>query len=170
MSTDARPVQTALALAKRGLPVFPVHTPTPEGPRPCSCRKPDCQDVGKHPRTQNGLTDATTDPTRITQWWTQWPDANVAMATGTVIVLDVDPRHGGDESLRDLEALHELLPETVSVETGGGGAHYWFHPPEGREIRNSSGALGPGLDIRGAGGYVLVPPSLHQSGRRYEWN
>jgi hypothetical protein len=158
----------ALALAARGQPVFPVHTPNTDGS--CSCRRPECDDVGKHPRTRNGLKDATTDPEQIRTWWTWWHDANVGMATGKIIVLDVDPRHGGDESLHDLEQQYDPLPDTVTVETGSGGRHHWFSPPQGAEIRNSEGKIGPGLDVRGVGGYVLVPPSLHASGRRYTWS
>ena len=58
---------------------------------------------------------------------------------------------------------------TAVVETGGGGLHYWFRVPDGVEVRNSAGKLGPGLDVRGDGGYVIVPPSLHASGKRYGW-
>ena len=58
---------------------------------------------------------------------------------------------------------------TAVVETGGGGLHYWFRVPDGVEVRNSAGKLGPGLDVRGDGGYVIVPPSLHASGKRYAW-
>lgn len=93
--------------------------------------------------------------------------ANIGLATGSLIVLDIDPRHGGDESLIALE--HELLPTTWRVLTGGGGEHVYFAAPD-FEIRNSAGRLGPGLDIRGAGGYVVAPPSTHISGRPYAWS
>jgi hypothetical protein len=87
-----------------------------------------------------------------------------------VAVLDVDPRHGGDETLARLEATWARLPDTVESLTGGGGRQVWFAFPEG--LRNSVGdtnALGPGLDIRGEGGLVVLPGSLHPSGRWYEW-
>lgn len=128
-----------------------------------------CRPGGKSPLTARGLLDATTDRATIEQWWKRWPDANVAVRTGResgIVVLDVD---GGDglESLRRLEAENGPLPVTTSVVTPRGGQHYHFEHP-GFEIRNSAGVLGVGLDIRGDGGYVLVPPSVGADGRRYE--
>jgi hypothetical protein len=85
-----------------------------------------------------------------------------------VVVLDVDPDHGGLKTLADLEEIHGVLPETSTVRTGGSGRHIWFAHPGGR-VANSTGRLGPGLDVRGDGGYVIVPPSRHVSGARYIW-
>jgi hypothetical protein len=82
------------------------------------------------------------------------------------LVLDVDPRHGGDASLVELERQYGPLPETPRVLTGGSGAHLYFavdHP-----IGNRAG-LAPGIDLRGDGGFVVAPPSVHASGRRYMW-
>jgi hypothetical protein len=158
----------ALDYARRGWPVFPCHTPTVSG---CSCGAPDCGDhTGKHPRTRHGFKDATTDPVQVRRWWAQWPDANLAIATGRgagLVVLDVDPRHGGDESLSALESCYQSLPETVESLTGGGGRHLLFAHP-GHPVGNQGG-LAPGLDVRGDGGYIVAPPSLHTSGRRYAW-
>jgi len=98
------------------------------------------------------------------------PSANIGLATGRAIVLDVDPRHGGDVSLCALEAEHGPLPRTCRSITGGGGEHIFFKSPDGVEIRNSAGDLAPGLDIRGAGGYIVAPSSVHASGRSYEWS
>ena len=98
-----------------------------------------------------------------------WPDANVAGRTGRasgLVVVDVD----GDEgiaSLRDLERRYEPLPITASVVTPSGGQHFYFAHPGGH-VPNSASALAAGLDIRGDGGYVLMPPSIGTSGRRYE--
>jgi putative DNA primase/helicase len=124
---------------------------------------------GKVPLSANGLKDATTELARVDQWWQRsWPGANVGIRTGAgLLVLDVDPRDGGDDSLHELEREHGELPRTVQVVTGSGGAHYWFKC--GEPIRNSAGRLGPGIDIRGDGGYVVAPPSRHESGRLYEW-
>lgn len=164
----------ALNLAALGWRVFPVHTPllgADGAPPRCSCGTPGCECIGKHPRTAHGFRDATTDSAVIRGWWTRWPNANVGVATGAVsglVVLDVDPRHGGDVTLGELEARHGRLPETVVALTGGGGRHYLFAHPGGR-IRNSAGNLGVGLDVRGDGGYIVVEPSLHASGRRYAW-
>jgi hypothetical protein len=156
-----------------GIPVFPLHTPKPDGS--CSCGRKDCTNVGKHPRTTNGVKDATTDKAQIEKWWTENPDANIALATGTpsapIDVLDVDCDHErgkfGDESLKQLEDKHGQLPETWICLTGGGGLHYYFYCND-PSLKNSVN-LRPGLDIRAAGGYVVAPPSLHKSGRRYEW-
>jgi len=130
----------------------------------------DCQNAGKHPRTRHGCLDATTDPKVIEAWWHRWPDANVGIATGRgLLVLDVDPRHDGDDSTADLERTQGKLPDTVEDLTGGGGRHVYLIAPPGVELKNSAGQLGRGLDIRTDGGYVIAPPSLHESGRRYEW-
>src|SRR5262249_15398402 len=105
--------------------------------------------------------------------WTQWPEANIGIATGAIsglVVLDVDPRHGGDESLEQWKTRygHDFLT-TVTSCTGGGGWHLFYtHPGQSMQIKNKVG-LAPGLDIRGDGGYIVAPPSLHASGQRYAW-
>jgi predicted P-loop ATPase len=160
-------LDTALSYAARGWHVFACHTPTENG---CSCRNPDCNDVGKHPRTKNGLNDATTDEATIRRWWTMWPQANIAIRTGAVsglVVLDNDSYKGGDASLHELEQSYSPLPETVLSLTGKG-QHYCFAYP-GTHVKNGVESLGAGLDIRGDGGYIIAPPSLHATGRRYVW-
>jgi hypothetical protein len=110
------------------------------------------------------------DEDEIGAWLRQWPDANLAVVTGRVsglAVLDADPRHGGTESLSALERDHGALPRTVEALTGGGGRHLYF-ALGGTPIRNRLG-FAPGLDLKGEGGLVVVPPSLHPSGRRYAW-
>lgn len=84
------------------------------------------------------------------------------------MVLDVDPPHGGESSLRDLVGEHGPLPATRTVISGSGGMHLYFTHPGGT-IRNSASVLGPGLDVRGDGGYVIAPPSVHSSGTAYRW-
>lgn len=106
----------------------------------------------------------------ISGWFERWPDANVAIVTGKIsdlVVLDVDPQHGGDDSLTDLERRFAPLPETVEAISGGGGRHVYFAHP-GDVLRNRVG-LAPGIDLRGDGGMIIAPPSVHPSGRRYEW-
>jgi hypothetical protein len=145
-------LKAALAYARRGIPVFP------------------CETGGKAPLTYSGFWDATTDSRRIEAWWGRWPDANVGVPTGErsgLLVLDVDPRGGGPRSLAELGRTGGPLPETAKARTGGGGVHVFFRYPTGEEVRNNAGRLGPGLDVRGKGGYVVVPPSRTQSA--YEW-
>jgi hypothetical protein len=167
----------ALELAELGWAVFPLHWPKvlPSGEVKCTCGNADCGNVGKHPMTPNGLTSATTDTKQIRDWWRQWTGANIGVATGAasgIVVLDVDPRHGGDESLRGAMDEHGELPETVEARTGGGGRHFVFAHP-GSRVSNSHGAKGwlgrSGLDVKGDGGYIVVAPSLHASGNRYAW-
>ncbi|HSH59723.1 MAG TPA: bifunctional DNA primase/polymerase [Acidimicrobiales bacterium] len=168
------PGQAALVYARQGWAVFPCHHPVQRG---CSCGKVDCSSPGKHPRTRRGLHDATTNPEVIRRWWRSWPHANVAVRTGAVdgtagrgfVVVDVDPPHGGDHSLRALLSSHGPLPDTAVVRTGRGGRHLYFAHP-GQAVRNSAGTrLGPGLDVRADGGYVIAPPSRHVSGVAYHW-
>jgi hypothetical protein len=160
MSADVM-LRRALRYARFGWRVFPLHAPTGAG---CSCGKSDCTSVGKHPRTTRGVHDATTDDARIAAWWRQWPDASIGIATGNgLAVLDVDPRHGGDDSLRNLEDEHGEI-STLTARTGGGGLHLYLVG----ELPGRGGFL-PGLDLKSTGGYVVAPPSLHASGNRYEW-
>ena len=161
--------EAALAYAAAGFSVFPLHTPDAEGR--CSCRRDCGRDTGKHPRTRNGLTDATTDPDRIARWWNDWPEANVGVATGSgsgVWILDIDPDKSGEATIAALEATYGELPPTWAVETGGGGLHLWWRHPGG-PVPTSAGKLGQGLDVRGEVGYVVAPPSQHRSGARYAW-
>ena len=171
-------LEAALYLASRGGRVFPLHgvRPNAEGRLVCTCGKPNCEDAGKHPMAKlapRGLTSATNHERVVRTWFTIAPYANIGLVTGSTIVLDVDPRHGGDESLRALEAEHGALPETCRSLTGGGGEHIFFKPPADVAIGNSvgdKGGLAPGLDIRSTGGYIVAPPSLHVSGRPYAWS
>jgi putative DNA primase/helicase len=92
------------------------------------------------------------------------------LATGAasgLVVVDVDPRHSGDETLAQLEAEHGPIPPTWRFLTGGGGEHILFQHPGGH-VKSSANALGPGIDVRADGGYIIAPPSTHISGRRYE--
>lgn len=158
--------------AERGIRIFPVHTIVNGA---CSCGTKDCGDAGKHPigsMVPHGVKDASSDPVTIKRWWGAMPTANIGMATGGgLIVVDLDLNQGkaGDESWAALEKLHGKAPPTVEVLTGGGGTHLWFTVPAGIKIGNSAQKLGSGIDIRGDGGYVLVPESLHKSGNRYRF-
>lgn len=114
---------------------------------------------------------ATLETNMLTGWWDTTPNANIAIACGRrsgIVVLDVDSDHDGYESLALLAVEYGALPETPMSKTGSGGRHIFFKHP-GVEIRNSAGKLGAGLDIRGDGGYVVAPPSVHPNGNRYEW-
>jgi hypothetical protein len=111
----------------------------------------------------------------VGQWWQRWPQANIGVRTGAaptgagVVVIDIDPAHGGNDALAQLETDHSRLPKTLTAITGGGGRHLWFAHPTTITVPNSAGRLGAGLDVRGDGGYVLVSPSRHLSGGRYRW-
>lgn len=103
-------------------------------------------------------------------WFRRSPDYNVAVVTGAlsgIVVMDVDPRHGGNESLRKLEREHGPLPKTVESITGGGGRHVYFSHP-GELVPNRTN-IEPGIDLRGDGGCIVAPPSIHPSGKRYRW-
>ena len=156
-------LDAALSYIARGWSIIPAHSPTTST---CSCSRPTCSSPGKHPRVEWAAWQLRQpDEAQVRAWWLRWPDANIAIITGAVselVVLDVDPRHGGDEALRDLGAL----PATVTALTGGGGQHLFFQHP-GEPVPNA--ATQAGLDLRGDGGYVIAPPSMHMSGNRYTW-
>lgn len=146
-------LRTALALAARGLHVFP-------------CRPRD-----KRPATPDGLKSATVDTDTIKQWWQQEPQYNVAIATGAVsnvFVVDVDGP-SAEAELRRLETNHGALPPTVETITPRPGRHIFFKMPN-TPVRNSAGKVAAGIDVRGTGGFVVVPPSVHPSGRAYAWS
>jgi len=150
-----------------GWHVFPIH-----GVRDgrCTCGNPACGSPGKHPRTPHGVKDATSGAQQIESWWSQRPDSSIGLATGEpsgVDVLDVDPRACGDESLYELERKHGELGPTVISLTGGGGSHLFFRHITG--LKNQAGEIGAGLDFKTSGGYVILPPSSHASGRAYAW-
>ncbi len=110
------------------------------------------------------------DAAMLAQWFARSPGANIGIVTGEIsnlIVLDVDPKHGGDDSLAVLGRRFGALPETVEAQTGGGGRHLYFAHPGGL-VPNRAG-LAQGIDLRGDGGYVVAPPSLHPSGKAYAW-
>lgn len=160
---------TALEYAQKELRVFPLHSIDDAGA--CTCGKADCSSPGKHPRTKNGVKDATTDLEQIRQWWEKWPDANIGIATGNgLLVLDVDTKHDGIETIDEIEEKEGKISETAMVLTGGGGRHYYFYLRDGQRegIKNAVG-IARGLDVRFDGGYVVAPPSRHVSGRTYEW-
>lgn len=145
----SRALKKALRFARRGWPVFPLR--------------------GKRPRVATGFHAATTDEDQIREWWRNWPDAGVGIPTGEasrLVVIDLD--EGGDKAFARLEQQHGDLPRTRRVETGGGGEHLYFLYPSGDLIRNSAGRIGPGIDVRGEGGYIVAPPSQHpRTGKRY---
>jgi len=169
----------ALAYAERfGWAVFPVFEVDPQT-RECACPSgsrtripgPQCGNAGKHPRTRRGHLEATTDRRQIESWWQHAPSANIGIATGIasrLIVLDIDPRNGGDENLEALIREYGALPETPMQLTGGGGRHYFFRRPDtpGRLVGR---VLAQGVDVKADGGYVVAAPSTHVSGRSYAW-
>jgi len=164
----------ALAYAQRGILIFPLWHVT-DGV--CACSDgPDCGSPGKHPRTRRGLTEATNNPSTIARWWAAWPHANIGMPAGAngLAVIDVDPRHGGADTIALLEQYcrqHGVdLFATRHIRTGSGGDHLIHWQPPGGIISKAKafGADAPGVDTRGRGGYIVAPPSLHASGGRYE--
>lgn len=160
----------ALSYAQlQGWRAFPCHTFADGG---CTCEDPNCTSKAKHPLTANGCKDATTDTDTIVEWWHQTQGlANVAVATGVesgIIVVDIDISSGGLASLAEWERNHGEMPPTPTCQTGGGGRHFYFRFPAAAKIGNRAGIV-PGIDVRGDGGYVLAPPSLHASGGTYHW-
>lgn len=125
-----------------------------------------CRPFRKTPLTTHGYKDASENTKQIQQWWSQHPDANpaVSCALSGLFVIDVDPRHGGESTMLQLTRSHGRLPPTVTAATGGGGWHLLYKLPEGKFHRT----LGPGVDLQ-VNAYIVVPPSVHPSGRRYRW-
>jgi hypothetical protein len=173
---DNNLLDAALYYAKhRWWYVLPLHTPTKDGK--CSCNRDCGRNIGKHPRTLHGLKDATRDEKTIRLWWEKWPDANVGIRTGResgLAVLDEDPRNGSEKSIEALEKTYGPLERTETKKTGGGGRHRYYrigtfdHLGKYTPASCPSREVAPGIDLKGDGGYVVAPPSLHASGNRYE--
>lgn len=152
-------MQEALRYAGLGSPIFP------------------CDPATKRPLVKHGFKSATTGLVTIRRWWKQWPAAMIGMPTGEpsgFVVLDIDVKHpyetdeiDGEKSWNDLLVVHGAVePPTRIVHTPSGGRHLYFCWQV--RIGNSAGRLGCGLDIRGQGGYVIVPPSVNAQGVAYE--
>jgi hypothetical protein len=146
----------AFRLALRGLAVFPLAPGT------------------KVPlRGSRGHLDASREGKAIRARWLKTRNANIGVATGArsdIWALDVDPQHGGDKTMARLTDRYGDLLSTVAVQTPNDGVHLWWRWPEsGPEIRNSASRIGPGIDVRGEGGYVVAPPSVLSDGRCYHW-
>ena len=156
-TTPATNLDHALTYARRGWRVVPIP-PGEKFPRGITAWQ----------------TEGSTDEAKIAHWWTKAPDHGIGIVTGATSglwVLDVDVAGDkvGDETLATHEHAYGELPPTYEVITGSGGRHYYFAWPDGQTITNSaSGRLGPGLDVRGEGGFVVAPPSTHANGSRYE--
>jgi len=143
--------EAALWYALRGIPVFP------------------CRPRGKEPLVEGGFHAATTDEARIREWWRRWPEANIGVPTGAAsgwLVVDVDPRNGGDETLGGWLSKYGRWPATAEATTGGGGRHIVFRHVEGLRC----GPLAAGVDLKSDGGYIIVAPSVHPTGGRYMWD
>jgi hypothetical protein len=164
-------LQAALDCVRRGWPVIPLHGIVSNGQRyRCTCGDQHCKSPGKHPRFAGWQQSTTTDEARICAYWASHRLDNVGLLSGTVsglLVVDVDPRNGGAKSWQALVAWHGG-PVTLTVNTGGGGQHFYFRYPAGQRIACRTNVL-PGIDIRAEGGYVVAPGSVHVSGNPYQW-
>jgi len=159
-------LEAALGYGALGLSTIPVHGIV-DGE--CTCGKPDCPSKGKHPalRSWKPYQENRATEAQIRKWFAGRPFLNVGIVTGKVsgiVVLDVDSEEG-HRALR--EAGYEI-PATVHAHTGGGGDHCSFRYPEGG-LGNSAGSIVVDVDVRGDGGLIVAPPSMHRSGKRYEW-
>ena len=150
--------------------IFPCHwiIETTQG-RACSCGDTGCKSPGKHPIKElapNGHKDASSDPEIINRWWTAFPYANPAMslAESGLVVIDIDPRNGGDGTFDELEAKHGKITSDVEQITGGAGRHIVYVAGAGARY---PGKLGAGVDVKHHG-YIMVWPSNHILGN-YEW-
>jgi hypothetical protein len=141
----------ALDLARRGFAVFPLVANT------------------KLPRKDSrGCYDATTDEAQIRRWWAETPDANIAIATENHLVLDEDPRHGGEITLAGHILAGIDLPETLWARTQSGGRHFIYALPPEVKVSGGESKLGKGLDVKSRGGYIVAVGS-DIDGRPYTW-
>lgn len=166
-------LQAALTYAARGWHVLPCWRPKPNeaGQLVCGCGKEDCPSPGKHPHgflAKRGQMEATTDPEKIKRWFAYGHSLNIAIqcSQSGLAVIDIDPRNGGELTKENVEARYGKLYSDVEQFTGGGGQHYVYSNPHG--VQGLPGILGPGIDVK-ANGYIMAWPSLHVSGKLWEW-
>lgn len=177
LGPESSKLEHALAYARAGLRVFPVHGIifTEAGPQ-CTCglmSGPDHKNAGKHPATVRGHNDASTDEIQIMAWFDEFaPERNIGIATGQgTAVIDADVSSGGLEVIDHWEELIPAagsLPPTLWCRTGSGGLHLWFTIDPGITIPSRNRVF-DGIDVKSDGGYVVAPPSLHYSGGTYTW-
>jgi Bifunctional DNA primase/polymerase, N-terminal len=147
----------AAALAYAGLlgwPVFPLRGKVPAIPN---------EEPGGR-----GHLDAITNPEVIRDFWARYPGSNIGVSciASGFLALDIDPRHGGDHTLAEIESRCGSLPRTVCQVSAGGGQHILFRETRDVHFRAS---IGRGVDVRYRGG-ITVSPSIHpETGRRYAW-
>jgi putative DNA primase/helicase len=146
-------LEAALKYAKSGWHVFPLK------PR------------DKVPITSHGFKDAGDHSEELKHWWTENPLANIGLACGPtgVVVIDLDVKEDGPENWAELVSRLGIDDNTATCLTGGGGQHIYFRKPQNINIPSSIRKLGPGIDVKAEGGYVVLPPSNHPNGKRYEW-
>ena len=166
-------VVAALAYAKRGWPVLPLHNITEDSKCTCETGANQCGSRAKHPRINNWVETASTDPDTIKGWWETpgWEDSNIGVLTGKasgLLCVDIDSKSNGIDTWNDLIDLNSPVDTLVSL-TGGGGYHYIFEC-NGEEMGNTVGKIGPGIDTRGEAGFIVVSPSVHESGNLYQWD
>jgi ABC-type dipeptide/oligopeptide/nickel transport system ATPase component len=141
--------EAAIRYARRGFRVLPLR------------------ERDKRPLIENWPNRATWDEAQVREWWAKWPNANIGIATGRYrdgyfVVLDYDPRNGGDWSD---QVLNGELPDTWVAHTGSGGRHFYYRTRE--PLRGAK--LEAGMELKGEGGYVVAPPSIHPDGDEYVW-
>lgn len=158
----------ALGYDSRGWRVIPLHRVGPDG-KTCSCRKGgQCgRSAGKHPKDEAWQDSPRLSVDEIAATWGSDRSPNLGVATGTpsgIWVLDIDPEGGGFDTMGDIVAARGPLPATFVAQTGSGGYHYIFSMPEGKQVRNTQGRVGPGIDTRGTGGQIVIAPSRSGKG------
>lgn len=161
----------AIAYLRKGWSVVPLWWV--RQPPICACPMGDqCKSAGKHPHTKHGSSEPLTTATEVELYWARHPLCNIGIATGAasgLVVLDIDlAKDGARDSMRQLWRCYGPPGPTLVSVTGSGGRHVFFKHP-GDKVRNVVGHM-RGIDIRGDGGLVVVPPSLHGCGNRYLWH
>lgn len=145
-------------------PILPLYGIDENGI--CTCGNSSCKSAGKHPISRNGSMDATQEKSVLLHYVSQHSTLNWGMTLPNLMVLDIDPRNGGDKELEKLQNEIPEITKTLTQKTGGGGLHLFFRKPD----FSSKGKLGRGIDIKsGATSYVVIAPSRHVSGGCYQW-
>jgi len=165
--------EKALLYAEHGFKIVPVHgiIPDPDADynNLCTCGNRNCDKPGKHPRIRDWQNEASNDPEKIISWFEKWPDMNFGVIPEGTVVIDIDRRNGGYETINELEKAHGKLPETVTVETGDGKHLYFSYNGDLYRLSKPTAYL-QGIDIKTETGYVMGAGSLHHSGKIYNFS
>jgi Bifunctional DNA primase/polymerase, N-terminal len=151
----------------RGFSLIPLKAFSHPGPNATEKELELAVKKAKSPMINNWQNEATTCAATFSQWFKAWPEANMGGTTDDKLVIDIDPRNGGEATFEFLQMVNDF-PDTAESNTQSGGKHLIYVLPHGVRVKGGAHKLGPGVDVKSRGGYIALPGSVID-GRPYTW-